>query len=539
MQRRIFIAASAASLASVASIASGGVRAPASELSARRLHRARDGNLTSLDPHRPVSAADMEIAADLFCGLTATAANGELVPGCAQTWQISADGLHYRFKLRSGLRWSDGSALTAMDFVRSFRRLLDPATAALLAYRYQAIAGAADLLAGRAKPESLGVSAPDEHTVEFRLLRPEVDLLKLLTIAYVVPSAAIARWGRDWAKPPQIVVNGAYVPYSWAQGGSLLLARNDQFFDAAAVKIERLGWFMGLDDATRLRLFRAGELDVAKLVENSQLTMARREFAAQLHSESFYGGGWVGLQTQRPVLRDLRVRGALAMSIDRTALVDKVRGLGERSTDSFVPDAVRDYPNHASPEYAAWPLTRRMRVAAELMQAAGYSATRPAKLVSIFSANALTQRSFLALAAMWQRIGVSLDIQGMETRAYNIALRAGNFDLMDYQPFSAVQSATSFIGRFQSRSFLNYSHYASAEVDVLIDRAESQPDSASRSRHYFSAEQILLRDWPAIPLYSGTNHRLVAARVGGWTANPGLALPSRYLYWAKSASVST
>lgn len=507
------------------------MRIPAarSQTAPHRLRRARGGNLTTLDPHRPVSAPDMEIAADLFCGLTAVAADGRVIPGCAASWRVSSDGLTYVFQLRPGLRWSDGAALTASDFVDSYRRLLDPRTAALLAYRYESIARGADLLAGRAKPSDLGVAAPNASTVVFSLQRPETDFLKLAAVAYVVPTHVIARWGQDWAKPPQLVVNGAFVPRSWQQNGALLLERNGRFFDVAGVTLDELEWVMGVDDATRLRLFRAGQLDVAQIAEGSQLAIARRELRAQLHSEPFYGGGWVGLQTQRPALRDVRVRRALALAVDRAALTDKVRALGERPSESLVPDAVADYPQHAAPEHAQWPMARRLAVARELMSAAGYSGAHPLPLVAIFSANSLTQRSFLALAAMWRALGVSVEARGMESRSYNLALRAGDFDLMDYVPFSAVQSATSFIGRFHSRSFLNYSRYANPEVDRLIDLAERQLTPELRSQQYLAVEAILLRDYPAVPLYSGVTHRLVAARVRGWTTNPGLSLPSRYL----------
>jgi peptide/nickel transport system substrate-binding protein/oligopeptide transport system substrate-binding protein len=100
---------------------------------------------------------------------------------------------------------------------------------------------------------------------------------------------------------------------------------------------------------------------------------------------------------------------------------------------------------------------------------------------------------------------------------------------MDYEPFSAVQSATSFIGRFRSDSFLNYMGHADPEVDRLIDLAERQRDPAERAAHYLSVERLLLRDYPVIPLYSGVAHRLVAPRVRGWVDNPGLALPSVHL----------
>jgi peptide/nickel transport system substrate-binding protein len=139
---------------------------------------------------------------------------------------------------------------------------------------------------------------------------------------------------------------------------------------------------------------------------------------------------------------------------------------------------------------------------------------------------------FLALNAMWAPLGVRVAARGLESRAYNLALNAGDFDLMDYGSFSAVQSAASFIGRFRSTSFLNYFGYRDAAVDRAIDLAESQADPRERARLYLEVERSLLRDLPALPLYSGVAHRLVASRVRGWVPNSGLSLPSQFLQLA-------
>ncbi len=531
LHRRWFLGVVAAALVPAGPESGAARAAQGAGGSPATLRRARGGNLTSLDPHRPISAADMEIAADLFVGLTAIDARGAIVPGCAARWSVSADGLRYEFVLRPGLRWSDGEPLTAGDFVASFRRLLTPSTGALLGYRFDAIRGARAVRAGTARPESIGVSAPEPTRVVVELERPDTDFPKLAAVAYVVPTHLVARLGRDWAKPPAIAVNGAWLPRSWSQNGTLALARNPEFHAAPAFPRApaQLEWVMGIDDATRLRLFRAGGLDVAQLTEGSQLAIARRELPAALRSVPFYGGGWVGLNTRRGALRDPRVRQALALAVDREALVGKVRLLGERAAESVVPEAVADYPRHAQPMHASWPMARRLASARELLRAAGIERGRPQRLVAIFSANPLTQRTFLALNAMWAPLGLPVEARGMESRAYNVALSQRDYDLMDYEPFSAVQSATSFIGRFRSDSFLNYMGYANPEADRLIDLAERQPDPGARAARYLEVETLLLRDYPVVPLYSGVAHRLVAPRVRGWVENPGLALPSIHL----------
>jgi len=526
-RRRFLIRALGASAASGVAV-SGGALVMARD--AAVLRRSRGGNLTSLDPQRSISATDMEIVADFFVGLVAIDARGGIVPGCVRDWTISADGRRYEFRLRPGILWSDGRALRAEDAVFSLRRLLTPSTGALLAYRYDAIRGARAVREGRADPSTLGVRAAGNERVIIELERAETDLLKLLVVAYLVPAHAITAAGRDWAKPPGIVVNGPWRPVSWAQNGTLVLEANTRWFGAGATPVvPRLEWVMGIDDAARLRAFRTGELDVAQLGEPAQYALAKRDLAARLRSVPFYGGGWVGLNLRRPALRDPRLRELLALAIDRRVLTERVRALGERPTESLVPEAVGDYPRRAASPFAAVEPAQRVAAARERAAALGLSRDKPLQLELIYSINPLTQRTYLAIDAMWAPFGVRISARGLESRAYNLALNAGEFDLMDYGPFSAVQSATSFIGRFQSGSFLNYSGYANVEVDRLIALAESQVQPLQRAQHYREAETILLRELPVIPLYSGMAHRLVAARVQGWTDNPGLALPSQYL----------
>lgn len=493
------------------------------------LRRARAGNLTTLDPHRPISAADMDVAADLFEGLTAVDARGALVPACAERWIVSRDGLEYRFELRRDLRWSDGTPLTSADVVASFRRMLAPQTAALLGYRFDAIRGARALRRGTGGADGLGVLADGPLAVRIVLEHPETDLLRLAAVAYVVPRHVLERAGRDWARPGDIVVNGAYRPVAWSQGGALRLERNAAFRERRTTQPATITWLMGVDDATRLRLFRAGELDIAQIAEGAQLAIARRELAPRLRSAPAFAGGWIGLNLRRPALADARVRQALALAIERRVLTDRVRALGEVPTASLVPAAVTDYHSGAAASPPEEPAATRLARARGLLAAVGIDPQRPLRLVAIFSAHPLTQRTFLALNAMWSPLGVRVEARGLESRAYGAALAAGDFDLMEYAPFSVVQSATSFIGRFRSDSFLNYSGYASAEVDRLLDAAERSADPAARLRGYRQVESLLLRDLPVIPLYSGMAHYLVAARIGGWTERPAFSVPSRYL----------
>lgn len=496
------------------------------------LRRSRGGNLTSLDPHRPLSSADMEIAADLFVGLTAVDAAGQLVPGCASRWSIEAEGRRYRFWLSDDCMWSDGRALRSEDVQFSLRRLLAPKTGALLSYRYDAIRNARAVRRGDKDPKELGVRLEGTRQVVIELERPETDLLKLLAVAYVVPQHALAQWAEDWAKPPHMVVNGAYRPIEWRQNGLLQLVRNERYVAprvTGSVETVTAGvhWLFGIDDATRLRLFRAGELDIAQISEASSLQLAQAQLRERLQSVPTHTGGWVGFNLRREQLANHKLRRLLALAVDRDTLCKRVRALGEAPSESLVPIAAPDYVDRIA--LSSESREERLQRAQALSRELGLSRRKPVRLQAIFSSNSLTQRTFLALDAMWAPFGVRLDLSGLESRAYSAALNARQFDLMDYSIFSVVQGPASFINRFRSDSFLNYFGYAKSEVDALIDEAERQSRVEARARGYLAAEQRILRDLPVIPLYSGVAHRLVSATVRGWQRNLGLATPSHYL----------
>ncbi|MCB1624357.1 MAG: peptide ABC transporter substrate-binding protein [Pseudomonadales bacterium] len=523
MRRRHFLYASAAATAAILANAAPAAGVPGV------LRRSRAGTLTTLDPQRLGSSLDAEIAAELFVGLTTTDARGRLVGGCAANWQRSSDGLSWTFKLRDDAAWSDGQPLGAEDFVFSVRRFMSPEAAATLAFRFDAIKNGSAVRAGRLPLASLGISAPDAQTVRFELAQPETDLPALLAALYPVPSHAIAKYGRDWAKPAVVVTNGAYRVRSWAQSGTVDLVANPRFWSASDVAAPRVQWISGIDDATRLRLYLSDQLDLVQISDGTALALAKQQRAKELRTTPAWGAGWLGVNCRRGKLVEPDVRRALSLGVDRAVLASKVRQLDERPWESIVPAAVTDYGAPVLPEHSLWPRSQRLAVARELLGKHGIGPRRRVTLQSLYAANPVTQRMFLAIGAMWRPLGVDLELVGLETRAYSIRLRAGEYDLQDYVPFATIQTIGTFIGRFASDSFLNFMFYNNVEVDRLSALAERQLEPAMRIARYREVERILLRDYPVIPLYSATAHRLVAPRVAGWRDHEALTTPSRFL----------
>lgn len=528
MRRRQFIGAATATMASLRAI---GRPAAADERTGPVLRRVVASELTSLDPQRPTGVVTTEMAAELFTGLTAFDSAGRIAAGCARDWSATPDGLRWQFRLRPGLAWSDGAPLTARDFVVALRRYVTPATGAGQASRLDAIRGARDVRFGRQPPERLGVSAPDAATVAIELERPELELPARLALAYCVPAHVLASAGNDWARPDRIVSNGPYALDSWAPGAKVVkLRRNPRFHNAAGVSIERVEWLTGYDDPTRLRLFRLGEAQIVSIEDAGSLATARRDFGPQLRSSQELAVGWIGVNLARKPLDDARIRRALSLATDRPVIATRVRALGDAPSDALLPPGLPDLPRPAAPDYAPWPMPRRLEAASALMQQAGYGGARRLRVgIGFPIPNSTARRVFLAIAAMWRPIGVDVELQPLEGRAYNAALQKGQFDLFSYNSFALVPGASVFLDRFLSDSSINFCAYRSAAFDRAFGLAERQLRVVDRQRYNAEAEAIVLRDLPVIPLYVQASNRLVAARVRGWVDHPGLAHPSRFL----------
>ncbi len=524
MKRRYFLTASSSGLA----LAAIGTPLPLAAQSRGVLRRVVATELTSLDPQRPTGQVTADLAAELFCGLTTTDSAGRIVPGCASTWETSADGLSWTFRLRKGLAWSDGKALDARDFLFTLRRYLAPETGAAQATRLDAIVGARDLRFGRKPPTSLRVSAPDPQTLVIRLEHPDVELPINLALAYCIPEHALKKFGREWAKPDLIVCNGAYRIQSWAAGAKdVKLIRNVHFHEAASVAIERVEWLTGYDDATRLRLFKLGQADIASLEDMTNLKLARRDLAPLLRSSQECVLGAIGINVSRKPLDRPALRQALSLVLDRNVLAGKVRGLGEQPWNAVLPPGIPQYPALARDEFAGWSITRRLNKARALVAEAGI--TGRVKLGAGFPTSPTGRKVFLAVAAMWKPIGIDLELLPLDGRAYTTALQRGDYDLFSYSSFAVVPSAANFLERFMTDSAENVTRYRNPQYDQWIREAGKELSVAARHRGYGEAEKLLLRDMPLIPTWAGVSNRLVARRVRGWVDHPGHAHPSRFL----------
>ena len=498
------------------------------------LRRVIAADLTSLDPHLVGNEYETIVTSDLFEGLTVYGPDASIQPGAAERWEVSPDGKTYVFHLRPGLAWSDGTALTAADFVYSFRRALDPATGSPYSEILYPIAGARAIAEGTVKdPAALGVTAPDPATVRIVLERPAAFLPAVLahSMAFPVPAAAIQRWGKDWIRPEHFVGNGAFTLGEWVPQARLSFVRNPHYRAAGSVALDRVDWLVIPDDAAAYKAFRTGEADIAGLPARL-LPEARHVLPAALREQPLLNSRYVEINMARPPLStDRRLREALALALDQTAIETKLVKDGGTPAFSYVPDGM---PGYAPPRlaFAATAMAERLARARRLWAEAGYGPDRPLTIEFLTDDLPDYVLEAKAIAALWRQALPGLAIR-LDTNEYQVV--AARLVRHDYQVSISSWNADfpdpwNFLAAWRrDAGTTNVIAYRNADYDAALDRAESQLDGPARMAGLAAAERLLLDDFAILPYGFASERTLVGASVAGWQANAQGIHLSRYL----------
>ena len=501
---------------------------------AATLHRGTNTEPRSLDPHLAVGNSAAIILYDIFTGLMTLDAAGKVVPGVAESYTVSDDGLVYTFTLRNDAAWSDGTALTAEDFVYSFRRLLTPDTAARFASQLYPIVNAQQVNRGAASPETLGVTAIDAYTLEVKLVQPTAYLPQLMAAnaASPVPRHVIEKEGRSWTRAGTMVSNGAYVLTEQVPATFIRAQKNERFYDAANVAIEEVMYYPTENQGTSLSRFRAGELDVILNFPADQIERIKETIPEALRITPALGVFYLAPNLTRPPFDDVRVRRALSMAIDRDAIVARLLPPGTAPATNLVPPVTDGYAGTPA-DFADTPLNERMAQARELLRDAGFGPDNPLTFALKSDPIEQNRRISVALTSMWKAIGANPDIETTGASDVNRDGRTGNFDIIRWTWFGPFDDAATFLGLMESSSGANVTGYANPDFDAKLREANAIRDPDARQAVLAEAEAILNADQPAIPLYFHAGRRLVSPVVQGWVDNPRSANLTRYLSLAR------
>jgi oligopeptide transport system substrate-binding protein len=519
-----------------ARMADGGLSAAAmaTRIESAHLHRQLTQSPRTLDPSLNEDVAGFSIIDDLFEGLVRLDPAGHIVPGVAERWDVSDDGLNWRFELRTDARWSNGDPVTAQDFLYAWRRVVDPETASPAAQQLLPMAGAAQIIDGKAAPATLAVKAVDAHTLEVSLAEQTPYFLYLLTNGWMMPlhEPTLRAHGSAWTDPAHMQGNGAFVLKAQVINGPVELLRNPHYHEAAAVRLAAVTYHPVVDTAAATARFLAGDIDITDRFQLDDVTWLRAALGAQVHVEPYFATWMMAMQVDRPPFDDANLRRAMVLAIDREILASKLlKGL-------FLPayGLVPPLPGYSAvlPEWAKLQDADRHREAQRLYAAAGYSAKNPLEVELWYpTSDADTRRILEAMVAMWRmNLGARVRLANEEWRVHqqNRRIRKHRFF---YFPWSGdYPDPLTFLGLALPDSRQNYMGYSNPAYTDAVQGAVRSVQTDDRQAFYQTAERILNEDAVVLPVYYYQSRHLLRSHVQGWQGNSMDRHASRDLYLA-------
>jgi oligopeptide transport system substrate-binding protein len=482
------------------------------------LKRGLGGEPASLDPAAASDNFSTQVIQDLYEGLTTESPTGEVVPGVASSWTVDPTGTKYTFQLRANARWSNGKSVRADDFVASWRRVLDPKQGSPVSSDLRLIVGATAIMSGQLPPTSLGVSAAGSNVLIVNLEQPAPYFLQLLA-----HSAAFPIYSEDSARthnPTSWVSNGPFVLSGWRPGTDLKLSRNVMYWDRANVKLERVQYQIAPDQNSQFTAYRAGQLDMTDTVPPNAITTLREERPHELVIAPYLATAYYGLNfAAAPLNGNLKLRKALAMAIDRRRLVTTL-ALGQVGAYGFVPPGTWNYDSQRW-DWEKMSDVERISEARRLYGEAGYSASAPLRLRLLFNSSPSIKQAAIMIAAMWkQELGIDTSLSDEEFRVFlQTRHDKQKWDVVRLAWNADYNDAGNFLDIFRGNSPNNDTGYSNPTFDRFLDEAAHAANPELRRGLLQSAEQLMLADYPAIPLYFYVSKRLVKPYVLGVKPN--------------------
>jgi oligopeptide transport system substrate-binding protein len=481
----------------------------------------------TLDPHLASTSWENHIIGDLFLGLTTEDAQAHPIPGIAESWTTSEDGLTWVFKIRKGMVWSDGVPIKASDAVFGLRRLMDPKTASKYASMLYLIQNAEEVNAGKKPLTELGVRAIDAGTVELKLTQPAPFLPGLLThyTSFPMPEHIISKFGTEWTKPGNMVSSGAYMLDTWIANDYVKIIKNPKFYDAANVAIDEVFFYPTEDERGALTRFRAGELD-ANITNRGfpvdQIEWLKTNMPGQGRINAYLANEYIVANTRRKPFDDPRIRRALSLALNREIYATKVYRDGRIPAYSFVPPGIDNYETNIKPrlDFADWPMPKRIAEAKRLLAEAGYGPDNPLK----FDFNAMTgydaRRASAAITTMWREIGINTKPLTNEPKTHYNIIQAFDFDVAWAAWVGDYNDPQTFLYLMEGNAgAFNYAGYKNKDYDALMDQAKQTLDLKKRADIMANAEQKGMDDTATIPLTFTTTKNLVGPQVKGYVDN--------------------
>lgn len=476
-----------------------------------------------LDPHLANSVSAHNVIIALIEGLVSEDPKTlKPIPGVAEKWNISDDGLIYTFHLRKNAKWSNGDPVTAHDFVYSYRRILNPNLASQYASMLHGLKNARKYHEEGLSwvDAKVGAVARDDHTLELTLENPTPYFLELLNHYSWFPAhpptierfGAFEKQGTAWTRPGNYVGNGPFTLSDHKVNSVIEVKKNPQYWDAETVSLEAIRFYPIESADTEERAFRSGFLHLTQTVSPDRIDFLKETNPDIIHFESYLGTYFYRFNVEEAPFDDMRVRLAFNLATDRKAIVQKVTKGGQLPARCFTPPGTGGFSPtsrfHFDPK-------RANTLINEYLEENGL--TSLPKIELKYNTSEGHKKVAEALQGMWKsHLGVEVQLLNMEWKVFLSTIAKRDFALARAGWIGDYVDANTFLHMWRTDDGHNNTGWSNARYDELLDLAAQESDTLKRFSYFEECEKLIAENAPILPIYFYVHVTLRSPTVKGW-----------------------
>jgi len=494
----------------------------------------------TLDPGLNQSVDGAIIAVNAFEGLCKLDDKDKAIPGQAEKWEVSPDGLKYTFHLKKDLKWSNGDPLKASDFEYAWKRVLNPETASEYSFQMLYLKGGSEYNTGKGTADQVGVKATDDTTLEVTLAGPCSYFLELTAgPTYMPVNQKIVEANKDWATDVKTLVsNGPFKFTEYAIKDKIVLEKNDNYADKANVKLNKITMKMVTEPTSAWASYKQGQFDMVYDVPSTELEAAVKDGSATQFEDLSTDYININISDKAKeinpdaakVLSDVRIRKAMSLAIDRKAITDNVIKNHPTPAHSFVPPSILDTDGKtfASKEY--FDPKGNLEEVKKLLAEAGYPEGKGLPQFTIlYNPEGINNEIYQPIQDMLKKAGFNVELQTQEWKVFQTTRTNKQYLVSRGGWTGDYIDPMTFLDMFVPESAQNDPGYNNPKYTELIHNAKNEADVKKRSEMLHQAEDLLMADMPIIPLWHTKQTRGIKSYVKGVRVSP-----LRFIYFDKA-----
>ncbi|WP_423406884.1 peptide ABC transporter substrate-binding protein [Heyndrickxia sp. MSNUG] len=477
---------------------------------------------TSFDPPIGFDSASWSALNNLMEGLTRLNAEHQPEEATAEKWDVSEDGKTYTFHIRENAKWSNGDDVTANDFVFAWKRLLDPATGSSAAFLGYFIEGGEEFNSGKGSAENVKVKAVDAKTFEVTLTSPQAYFLSVIANPAFFPiNEKVAKENKEWfAEADTFVGNGPFNLASWEHDTKFVMEKNEKYWDAKNVKLDKVEWAIVDDTNTEYQMFTAGDLDVSDVPAE----LADKLFKeGDVKVEDQAGDYFYRFNVTKEPFQNVNIRKAFALAVDQQKIVDFVTKNKEKAAYGFVSPGFKDPSGkdfrEANGDFNKTDVEEAKALLKKGMEEEGY--TELPEVTLTYSTSDVHKKIAEALQQMFKEsLGVEVKLANMEWNVFAEEQKALKHQLSRSSFLADYADPINFLENFQTGHSMNRTGWGNPEYDKLIKAAKNEADESKRFELMYEAEKILFDEAPIFTVHFYNQVYLQNEAVSGVVRHP-------------------